>query len=243
LDRLYDIGKSYGEWKYSGELPATLEYIGTDNKPNPEWDLPITYEMNAQGFRCAELKQNSNSIICLGPSTAAGIGLPEDKTWPHLLGKELNLTHYNLAEPGGGFDHFYRIASVWVPYVKPKYVFLTEPPIQRRELFTKKHHLNVGAWSLDYEHLIETDEELNLNRKRNLDAIENVCRLNGAKFFFIKEVWIDDKARDKFHTGISGHDRYFSHFRRRINNTTEQEIKARLLNESVNATPKELVRI
>ena len=123
----------------------------------------IQYKFNEHGFRSDSFSE-SPGTICLGCSVTFGVGLPYEKTWPYLISKKLNLSCWNLSQPGGSLDTCYRLAKYWVPILKPKYIFILIPTMYRREFYDddKNRFLNLGGWN--YENY---PEFLNLSNQRS----------------------------------------------------------------------------
>lgn len=128
---------------------STQLWSGTDsrvnflkNLDNPEknqlltqlgWDTyDITYRYNSHGFRCDEF-DNRPCGIALGCSFTHGVGLPVEKTWPHLLSQLTGMHFWNLGSGGASIDTVFRIFDYYVIKLKPKFVCLLSPPKQRLE--------------------------------------------------------------------------------------------------------------
>jgi hypothetical protein len=59
----------------------------------------VSYKPNSHGWRGPDFSENTKALI-LGCSQTFGVGLPEEKTWPHLLFEKTKLPFVNLAFPG-----------------------------------------------------------------------------------------------------------------------------------------------
>lgn len=178
------------------------------------WDenSEIIYKLNQYGFRGDYPEQSS--IVYLGCSFTFGIGLHETQIWCHHLNEYFNETGVNLGYPGGSLETCYRLAKYWVNRIKPKYVFLLEPPGRRLEFLghggTSKVFNILSAERLItklFKQYLSSYEELQLYRHRNIDAIKMVCLENNSKFFRIhmdedkNPITIEDFARDLAHFG------------------------------------------
>jgi hypothetical protein len=66
----------------------------------------IKYVVNSQGYRTVELSKInwSDTIVILGCSMVAGIGVAEDETLSYFLNKESGKQVLNLGAPGSGMD-------------------------------------------------------------------------------------------------------------------------------------------
>jgi hypothetical protein len=186
-----------------------LEWLPTDTKENYEkliqdpghakyfaelgWDQPgsITYRINSDGFRADEF-DGGPYMVALGCSYTAGIGLPDQATWPRLVATELGLTCANLAWGGYSADSCYRLAEYWVPELKPNYVCMLVPPLHRVELLldTKTlltphfpvevfmpHSPNLLFSSDDQylKHWFLNDENAMINQRKNVLAVRQLC--------------------------------------------------------------------
>ena len=100
------------------------------------WDQPntITYNFNSHGFRCTEFDQEPG-IITLGCSFTGGVALPEDKIWPTLIAKQLNLKLWNLGVGGASMDSCFRLLNHYISKLNTQMVLFLTPPPNRFELF------------------------------------------------------------------------------------------------------------
>jgi hypothetical protein len=212
--------------QYSNQI---LDWAGTDSKEayqknikNPrlksyvkQWDGKLTYKCNEYGFRSNELREDQNSIVALGCSHTFGIGLSENETYIAQLAKMLNLNYYNLGVPAGASDTVFRVASYWIPIIKPRFIVMVAPEETRFEMRKNKNDFNVFGPNFEvtkaiHRDILETfimnDENPRINQQKNLLAIENISNRYGAKFY-----WYDssimykngekDLARDLQHSG------------------------------------------
>lgn len=82
------------------------EYLKNKKELGSSWyyyNNPIEYKNNKYGYRSPELEEIKNGFVLgFGCSYTYGFGLHLEDTWVYRLGKELNLTHLNLACSGSG---------------------------------------------------------------------------------------------------------------------------------------------
>lgn len=176
---------------------------------------PVTYSLNTNGFRSREIIEDTGCIVALGCSHTFGLGLREEDTFIAKLATMLDSTYYNLGVPGGASDTAFRIASYWLPIIKPKYVVMVTPPISRFEIIRTNGDAvlyNPNSKNLDKlvediaKHFVVSDANPIINRKKNLLAIENIVTTYNGKFYWYTEDIMDktienDFARDWQHSG------------------------------------------
>jgi len=174
----------------------------------------ISYKLNSNGFRTSEIVEDTSSVVALGCSHTFGLGLPEQDTYIAQLAGMLDTSYYNLGVPGGSNDTAFRVAGYWLPIIKPRYVVMLTPQMTRFEMLEKKggHQSFVPNENITGVHrdiirfFITNDENLVLNRQKNLLAIENITKRYNGKFYSYPEEIINkqeenDLARDLQHSG------------------------------------------
>jgi len=182
--------------------------------------LAIQYKINSNGFRCDEFESDSDCLVALGCSFTVGIGLPENQTWPWLLGQFLNLKVYNLAWGGNSADACFRMAQYWIPKLKPRLVCMLTPPAGRIELLTAS-----GPWP-PAENILPTNNTIipdlnnsvylkhwfgnSLNSQVNIDknklAVEMIAKNNNADYIVFD---VDSEESTRPH--LYGYARDFLH--------------------------------
>jgi len=187
------------------------------------WDKPeaVTYKINSKGFRCEEF-DDTPCLVALGCSYTFGVGLPEQDTWPSLVGKALGLKVVNLAWGGQGADYCFRMAEYWLPRLPVKYCVLLNPPPSRIEVLmennkaetfmtnTMSSYYNPNDWFLNQ--WIMNEENHRLNNLKNSLAIKQLCAtLNVPCQTYEARVDMSgsreelEYARDYMHAGPRGH--------------------------------------
>ncbi len=130
---------------------AQMRWVGADTEkrykvaPHPLLrPEDVTYNFNSLGYRCPEfnldkLEKKVISVVSIGASEVFGIGLPEDKTFPHqfakLLEKETGypVINWNLGMGGASSDYMSRTLFSALAVLKPDVVLFVLPPPRRRE--------------------------------------------------------------------------------------------------------------
>jgi hypothetical protein len=184
----------------------TLEWLPTDTKENYEkliqdpahqeyfaklgWDKPgaITYKFNSYGYRADEFN-GGPYLVTLGCSYTAGIGLPDEVTWPRQVASAMGLKCANLAWGGYSADSCYRLAEYWLPRLNPDYVCMLTPPRHRIEVlldpsfqqlgvevFMPQSYSSLFSPSDHYlKHWFLNDENAKINQRKNIQAIRQLC--------------------------------------------------------------------
>ena len=171
----------------------------------------ITYQFNSFGFRCDEFSISNKNILFLGCSFTCGIGLPYEDTWAQIVSQKLRLTNCNLGIGGTSLNTAFRLGHIYIPALQPKIVILLEPEKHRLEILNHNGYYDVlpqfSGWKgIDefYKIWISNETNCDMNRLKNVLALEHICKLNNIKFhsFQISEMNEVDKARDLGHAGV-----------------------------------------
>lgn len=192
--------------------PDNKQYLEQHN-----WTEPgaFKYCLNSHGFRTAEPRQNSNSIVGLGCSHTCGVGLPDSDVWISQLSRLLELDCVNLGVGGASLDTVFRIASYWLNIIKPKIAVLLCPPIHRFEIrqdcndlasFLPEMILN-NEDSIVCKRWWKNDENSYFNAHKNILAIQKLCYELDIKIYVYatEELRTVDLARDLMHHGPRAH--------------------------------------
>jgi len=224
----------------------TLEWFGNDSLENNQYyknrrmsdliefgwvDKTFTYSFNEHGFR-SETFTDESSVVFLGASDTLGTGMPLEETWTYIVAKELGLRRYNLGQGGGSGSLCFRLASYWLPILKPKVVIYMSPLNTRYELATSHtgetiyHQLSpsmlyglspfwnrfkdkdlMNELTQYYNQWAETEINLTLLESKNKLAISKLADNIDAKFALAdgQSDWDDamcDFARDLIHGGV-----------------------------------------
>ena len=176
-------------------------------------DPHFTYKFNSHGFRSDEFNHEP-SILFLGCSHTAGIGMPVEKTWTRIVAKELGLKCFNLGIGASSNDTAFRLGHHYIPQIKPKLVIFLSTDNARTELFSNDHIENWSIWNQTYdptrwgyyiENWILNDANSEMNFLKNKLALEHICNTNNIKFLHRKVgdvLYNLDLARDLMHYGV-----------------------------------------
>jgi len=194
-------------------LPMDTEKLYKENLNNKKellekynWiDSNFTYKFNSHGFRCNEFT-NDPSIVFLGCSITAGIGIPLEATWASLVSAELNLACYNLGIGGSSNDTAFRLANSWLERIKPKVVVFCQTYDHRIEIFDSEGSIaNISSELPEfYNTWLSNKYNATLLKVKNRLAIAQLCNLLNIKFLYVnvEDIHYQDLARDLAHPGI-----------------------------------------
>lgn len=221
----YEFYHRSENWELRGQ---TVRWAGSDNErlweenndPKNEkwvrqladnnWTLDsVSYAYNSEGFRADEFVDGDDGILFLGCSHTEGTGIPYEKTWAYNVAKRLGLKNWNLAQCGSSNDGAFRLASYWIPRLKPKRVFMLSTHASRTELidhngiqyflpsllvYRRKGLLLRRQFDGDpkkhpyvpyYETWSTNNPNTRLNREKNLLAIDSITKSVGGTFHFL----------------------------------------------------------
>lgn len=216
----------------------SLEWMPTDSKEKYDENLrdpvfvaiadekgwtkntPITYAINSQGFRGKDFDSSAKNIVALGDSFTIGVGLRENETWPYILGEKLALPVHNIAWGGWSCDTLFRMSRYWIPELCPDLVVMLAPSSVRLELLTSDtEELTVTSHddisNNNYlKHWFANDSNSELNRIKNIMAIEMICKKLNIRFMcYLQDTEMTGRlatdptnvARDNMHCGTKTH--------------------------------------
>lgn len=205
--------------KYNENLKDPL-FVAIAEEKGWTKNTPITYDLNSQGFRGKEFDSSVKNIVTLGDSFTIGVGLRENETWPYILGEKLALTVHNIAWGGWSCDTLFRMARYWIPELRPDLVVMLAPSAGRLEVITgDTEELIVlprdDIANNDYlKHWFANDSNSELNRIKNIMAIELICKKLNIKFmYYMQDEEMTGRlshdptnvARDNMHCGTKTH--------------------------------------
>lgn len=172
----------------------------------------LTYRYNSQGFRDEEF-DNQPSGIALGCSHTMGVGVAVEHTWPRQLQNMLSTKVWNLGVGGAALDTCYRLLEYWIEHLNGKFVVCAVPSISRYEIFANnnwstilpyEHHWYNMPWLGDYQkNYLSYDQNSELNRRKNLQAMQNICNKYNIPFYYdlLQDFGDTALARDLQHCG------------------------------------------
>lgn len=179
----------------------------------------ISYQYNAQGFRSPELDSRSAGLA-LGCSHTEGVGVPVELTWPAQLSKKLGMHVWNFGVGGGCKDTAFRLLDHYINILNLKFVVLCGPTKYRFEIrrtdpefLTVTTNTQISALKSWVNEWFLYDENSELNTKRNLLAMQQICEQKKIPFFYIdidSDQWsfvFDGQARDLAHPGVAAQEK------------------------------------
>jgi hypothetical protein len=183
---------------------------------NLDWlDTKISYKFNNYGFRTRDIThdlKNSDVLMAFGCSHTFGEGIHESNRFSNILAEQLNLTCLNMGVCGASFDTVFRLASHWIPYIKPKIVIILEPDPARKEIikplniynnskepinllmhkFTKEAlstypelKVELEGYKKFYDDWVLNEENTYYATLKNRYAIELICMQNNVKLYYL----------------------------------------------------------
>lgn len=234
--RLYDdfIGGEYKSVTHSftgGD--SEQQFLENKSTQKDDWyyhHTPIEYSFNKLGHRSKNIEEIDldNYILFTGCSHTAGVGVELEKTYAHLLSKQLNVDYYNIAMPATGIDVLEYNLLTWFAKIKkkPKMVIIQLPDHSRYAKFgIDKHHLlEGGSWSKrsNERSFIINSEDSGFFYARKLlsnNLLETLLTCPIYKFNITGQVSYSnneatvgtrDLARDLAHPGILSNQHYVS---------------------------------
>jgi len=201
-------------------------------------DVDITYQYNSLGHRSKEIQDIDldNYILCTGCSHTEGIGMENDKIYPHLLAKKLNTDCYNLALCSTGIDVVLHNLLIWFAVVpkKPKLVVIQWPDFTRMITGGSPNNLQPrGLWynNDNYNNFVNLGIDLEYFEARKLlthNVINATIKVPIVYFGLQKVIPFNDetiiepmidKARDLGHPGIKSHQLFADSIHEHLINT------------------------
>ena len=140
------------------------------------------------------IEYNRDSVFALGCSCTWGIGVERESTWARILQEKIGLPVYNLGVPGGSADGVFRQLVTYLPIVQPRIVCIQAPSDYRREVILEYDQSvidgpqQIGGWNAKERGLVDLlgDKEIAMNKKRNYNAIIQMCRRYDTEIRFMR---------------------------------------------------------
>jgi hypothetical protein len=180
----------------------------------------LTYKFNSAGFRDDEFDQQPAGLA-IGCSHTQGVGVKNEHTWPSQLQSMMGQKIWNLGVGGSALDTCYRLLDYWIKHLNIKFVICAVPEISRYEICTENNWTNFLAKSLIRPHLegyhreyLMYDQNIKLNRQKNLQAMQYICHLYQVPFYYDLLDNFDDNAtaRDLQHSGSNNYQQLANRF-------------------------------
>lgn len=178
----------------------------------------ITYCYNTFGFRADEFDDRPAGIA-LGCSFTEGVGLPLGATWPAQLSSMLNQHIWNLGVSGGALDTCYNLLEYYIDALKPKFVVICAPPVNRFEFFQNETPIRVMGANVVLPALYEsffkewfvTERNSQTNYRKNILAMQQLCSQHSVPFYHLSvdnDFALDQAARDLSHAGVGANQEF-----------------------------------
>ena len=203
----------------------------------PGWvAVELLYKFNTEGFRDDEFDQQPSGLA-LGCSHTQGVGIHSSDTWPKQLEKMLGQKVWNLGVNGSSLDTCYRFLEYWIDHLDIKFVVCAVPEILRFEVLVGQNPcwqsilpsvnkqqglFDKVNWLENYvKHWVTHDQTSELNRRKNLLAMQAICDKHNVPFYYdLLEDFRDGScARDFQHCGPSANHALAEKFANKIYNT------------------------
>ena len=200
------ILKEYGKLK-------TIDWVSMDTKELFEENLnkypenkslnyylenPIRYVQNEDNFRTKDnFTAGERGNIFLGCSHTYGDGHHLENTWAYKVNKEVGGKFWNLGIPGGDISRAFMVLSHYHEKIEVDNVFVFLPHAYRYVCYKPPSWIPVNSTNFDknvynlskisIENYI-SEEFAYINYYGYLNAIENICKKNNYKLFFINRI-------------------------------------------------------
>lgn len=136
LEKLFSNTKEVGLYKTFRKNVISSRRTGEDDSLET-LDEVNTYEINSIGCR-GKIDEDSEILGC-GCSITYGLGVPEDGRWTNLLGKKINKSITNLANPGDSIETIcMNIIQYCLNTKMPKEIFCFFPDFFRSKIVVDK---------------------------------------------------------------------------------------------------------
>ena len=181
-------------------------------------DVEVNYTFNSHGFCTPEFDSRSN-WLAIGCSFVQGTGINAQDRWTEIVSNRIDLHCWNLGVAGCAGDTCYRVASYYIPKLKPKFAVYLEPRYNRSEMKTMLEPVPmIINWAHDYsswqgtyvKHLLSDSENFEIAAEKNREAIRSICQQHNIPLVVyspdsyrsrIKDTTQLDLARDLLHPG------------------------------------------
>jgi hypothetical protein len=112
-----------------GKLWRSFIYSYVDKK------YKKNYNIDENGYRIHTQKFEGEYFVCFGAEETFGLGLDEEKTWPHILSQKLKKPFKNFGDIKISVDTITRYIWQYLQYEKPSAIFIMFPDIRRIEYY------------------------------------------------------------------------------------------------------------
>lgn len=116
---------------FFGDDQFPIKSATYDGHKHHDVNPKMIYRINSDSYHGPDFVYNPD-ILAIGCSVTAGLGIPYELTWPHILAKELNETVNVVGIPGAGVDQILRNTLLHIKkFGKPKRIYFLMPDFYR----------------------------------------------------------------------------------------------------------------
>lgn len=150
------------EFAYDDEKAMFRDLKDTCPRSYKHWKQnPFEYRINSWGHRGDEFEQGRP--LFFGCSYTWGWGMPEEWSWPWLVGASLGTRINNMGFPGEGGDRAVMLALAWIEELRPSHVYWLD-------LFTTRR-----TWLLDWDRIQFMNHDAPEGRKTELKILQRIA--------------------------------------------------------------------
>jgi hypothetical protein len=176
------------KYQLDGRKNKTFNTSGSDNTGL------CTYTYNELGFRGDSINKEGFKVMSIGCSLTEGVGVNDDKTWPHQFTKLIpNGVNLNFGCGGRSNDYICRCLLSYYDLIKPDLVLIMYTSPQRREIYTEDGGVEPFIPSLTWGYLEETKEGKRIQRCLVELQNDNVDFINWYKNHQIIKLFLNSK--------------------------------------------------
>jgi hypothetical protein len=160
----------------------------------------------------------------LGCSHTQGVGIHAGHAWPQQLQNLSGQKIWNLGVGGAALDTCYRLLEYWIEHLNVEFVVCAVPGISRYELFANNNWSTIlpsehtwpnMPWLSEYhKNYLSYDQNSEVNRRKNLQAMQYICDKHGVLFYhdMMEDFGDAALARDLLHSGPGAHEKLANKF-------------------------------
>jgi hypothetical protein len=136
---------------------------------------------NQNGYRDLNYKKIKNKyngkFFCFGDSSTVNLNIPDEHTWPFILGKKINIEpiNYGVNECSADFisRQIYQIITSIAPEDYPRHIFILWPDIFKKEHILYNKNLDIDCQQVSF---LPSNIEVNIKNINVLDPFFNFVK-------------------------------------------------------------------
>jgi len=141
------------KYQLEGRKHKTFTTSGSDNTGL------CTYTYNELGFRGDSINKEGFKVMSIGCSLTEGVGVNDDKTWPHQFTQLIpNGVNLNFGCGGRSNDYICRSLITYYDIINPDLVLIMYTSPQRREIYTENGGIEPFIPTISWGYLRETKQ-------------------------------------------------------------------------------------